>query len=75
MGLVTDDLREWLAENQAQPESESDANPFGLGAMQSAQAQVDAQLHGLWHRLTHRIHKWADPDREPDSSHRDGLMR
>ena len=55
MGLVTDDLREWLKETQALPESESDENPFGLGAMQSAQAQVDEHLHGLWHRLAYRV--------------------
>ena len=75
MGLVTDDLREWLAETQVQPESESEENPFGLGAMRSAQAQVDEHLHGLWHRLTYRLHKWLDPDGDPDSGHGDGLTR
>jgi hypothetical protein len=75
MGFVTDDLREWLAENQTRPESESQGNPFGLGAMRSAQAQVDAQMHGLWHRLTCRLHKWIDPDWNPDSRQGDGLTR
>jgi hypothetical protein len=75
MGLVTDDLREWLAQSQALPESESDENPFGLGAARSAQAQLDAHLHGLWHRVMHRIHKWIDPDWEPQSGQGDGLIR
>ena len=75
MGLVTDDLRQWLVETQALPESESDENPFGLGAMQSAQAQVDAQLNGMWRRLSHRFHRWLDPDWHPDGDHGDGLTR
>ena len=75
MGLVTEDLREWLVETQALPESESDENPFGLGTVQSAQAQVDAHLHGLWNRVTCRLHKWVDPDWDPTSSHGDGLTR
>ena len=75
MGLVTDDLREWLAETQALPESETDENPFGLSAARSAQAQVDAHMHGLWHRVTHRLHKWVDPDWDSDSGHGDGLTR
>ena len=75
MGLVTDDLREWLAETQVQPESETDENPFAAGAARSAQSQLDAHLHGLWRRLTYRLHKWIDPDWEPDSHHGDGLTR
>jgi hypothetical protein len=75
MGLVTDDLREWLAETQPLPESESDQNPFGLGAMQTAQSQVDAQLHGLWRRLLHRFHKWIDPNWDPGADRGDGLAR
>ena len=75
MGLVTDDLRVWLKETQALPESEIDENPFGLGAMQSAQAQVDEHLRGLWHRVAYRVHKWVDPDWDPHSGHGDGLTR
>jgi hypothetical protein len=75
MGFVTDDFREWLAQTQELPESESQENPFGAGVARSAQAQLDAHLHGLWHRLTCRLHKWLDPDRDPDSHHGDGLTR
>jgi hypothetical protein len=75
MGLVTDDLREWLAETQPQPQCESDENPFGVGAMQAAQAHADGHLHGLWHRLVYRLHKWVDPNWDPDSHHGNGLTR
>jgi len=69
MGLVTDDLREWLAEDDAHPaiESEFESNPFRRGAAREAQSHLDVYLHALWHRLTCRIHKWSE--------HGDGLTR
>ncbi len=77
MGLVTDDLREWLAETKPLPESESafEENPFRPGAARSAQAHLDAHLQGIWNRLTSRIHKWLDADWEPESDEGDHLTR
>ena len=65
MGLVTDDLREWLAECDA-PEAESsvESNPFRRG---STQSPVDSHMQEMWHRLTGRFHKWLN--------HGDGLTR
>ena len=74
MGLVTDDLREWLAETQALPESESDENPFGLGAMLGAGAVANTCM-GCGIALAYRVHKWVDPAWDPDSGHGDGLTR
>lgn len=69
MGLVTNDLSEWLAEPGAEPAPEE--NPFGVGAAHAA----NLQLHGLWHRATRRLHHWLDPQWHPDSEHEDGLTR
>jgi len=68
MGLVTDDLRKWLAESDS-PETESsvEANPFRWGGARAAQAHVDSHMREMWHRLTCRFHKWLH--------HGDGLTR
>jgi len=71
MGLVTDDFREWLAECDAQPETEStfEANPFRRGAARAAEADLESHMQEMWHRLTYRVHKWLDADWEPRSGH------
>jgi len=69
MGLVTNDLSDWLAEPRAEPGLEE--NPFGIGAERATLAHVNA----LWHRAGRRLHRWLDPHRDPDSEHEDGLTR
>jgi len=69
MGLVTNDLSEWLAEPAPEPGPE--VNPFGTGAAHAA----NLQLHALWHRAAQRLHHWIDPHWDPDAEHEDGLTR
>jgi hypothetical protein len=69
MGLVSNDLSDWLAE--ASGETESEGNPFGVSAERAAMAHV----HALWHRAAYRVHKWIDAEWEPESRHGDGLTR
>jgi hypothetical protein len=73
MGLVSNDLSDWLAETRAQPDSApaSAENPFGAGAAHSA----NVRLHALWHRAGQRLHRWLDPRWHPDDGHGDGLAR
>jgi len=72
MGLVSNDLGDWIANPEAEPESAK--NLFGAEAALAAQAQLDAHLHGLWRRATYRVHKWLDADWKP-GGHGDGLTR
>jgi hypothetical protein len=69
MGLVSNDLGDWLAETPGEPESVE--NPFGENAEHAALGQV----HALWHRAAHRIHRWIDAERDPETHHGDGLTR
>lgn len=71
MGLVSNDLGDWLAEAESHHESETLDNPFGVGAERAAMAQV----HALWLGAGRRLHRWLDPKWDPDAEHEDGLTR
>jgi hypothetical protein len=60
MGLVSEDLSNWIAETSAQPKTELEDNPF-TGAERAAMAQV----HAMWHRAAYLLHKKVDADWEP----------
>ena len=69
MGLVSNDIGDWLADPKAEPGFEE--NPFGVGVERAALAHV----HALWHRAGRRLHQWLDPKWDPDAEHGDGLTR
>lgn len=69
MGLVSNDLSDWLAEASGEPEA--DGNPFGV----SAERATLAHVHALWHRAGRRLHRWLDPEWRADSDHGNRLTR
>lgn len=67
MGLVTDDLAEWLAEPKAKPEE----NPFGAGFAQSTEASPLSR----WQYAVQRLRKWLRTELDHHGEHGDGLTR
>jgi hypothetical protein len=67
MGLVTDDLSEWLAE----PEARLEENPFGAGFAQS----VETPPHTRWRHTVRRLRKWLRTELDHHGEHEDGLTR
>lgn len=67
MGLVTDDLADWLAEPPAKPGE----NPSGACFAQS----MEASPHTRWHHAVQRLRKWLRTVLPHHGEHEDGLTR
>lgn len=65
MGLVTDDLSEWLTE----PEAKLEENPFRTGFEQS----VETPAHTRWRNAVLRFRKWLRTALPHHGEHGDGL--
>lgn len=67
MGLVTDDLSEWLAE----PKPVLEAKTFGAGLAPAARERPQAG----WGHAVYRLRKWLRTTLAPHGEHGDGFTR
>ena len=67
MGLVTQDLAEWLTPTNAVPEE----NPFGSRLAATSREP----LHTRWQHAVRRLRKWLRTTLAPHGEHGDGLTR
>jgi hypothetical protein len=56
MGLVTNDLSDWLSEPAPESEQESEENPFHAGAV----PVVLARLQERWRNRVERLRRWFE---------------
>jgi hypothetical protein len=67
MGLVTNDLADWLTDPKDVPEN----NPFGASTSHS----LRDRLHTGWEHAVCRLRKWLRTDLEHHGEHGDGFTR
>jgi len=71
MGLVTEDLTEFLTASTQQTQEQVAENPFKTGIFALARAPGDSG----WHHAVHRVRKWLRTTLAAHGEHGDGLTR